>query len=608
MSRLKISNGARALAASLSIVLVAFAMPAGAAESTGQLKTDVAGATDILEGGAPDCDSTVPIADVSSGDVCGIVRTTVQGQQSHAYLGIPFAEPPVGALRWKPPVRLASLGTGVYKANDYKSVCTAPGPGETGFTGSEDCLYLNVYAPTRVSSNSRLPVMVYIHGGGFMASQSNLELDGTALVNEGVIVVSVAYRLGSLGYLRAIGDGYRFNGNQGIQDQQLALQWVQENISAFGGDPAQVTAFGESAGAVSVATHLFSAPSSKNLFRAAIMESNIAGLRYEDRKQAEATGEEFVHLLCRSYADNVRACKARPDKVLAGLTTAQIAQVENLTLPPGGMPGLITEALTNDLRIQWGPTVGVFPLVDRQPVLGFAPGVSPKPFLFGVNETEGAFFLASPLSMTTQQYEALIVSAFGAQQAKKIVDYREDGRRLYAPTNYRPLPAGGLTPSSQALARLQTDFAVSSANMLTAENALKRARSAGTPVFGYHFTKRSNFDFTGAQRCNSASGNVCHTDEIPYVWSDFVQKNELGLTVPIKNVSAEDLALGKRMTGDWAAFAKNPMSGLGATSLTSGNAPQYVTYSSANPTPVARLMPQSRAALWMPIIRASFEN
>lgn len=165
-----------------------------------------------------------------------------------------------------------------------------------------------------------------------------------------------------------------------------------------------------------------------------------------------------------------------------------------------------------------------------------------------------------------------------------------------------------MTPSSQALARLQTDFAVTAANILTAENALKRARSAGTPVFGYHFLKRSNFDFTGAQRCNSASGNVCHTDEIPYVWSDFVQKNDLGLTVPIKNVSAEDLALGKRMTGDWAAFAKSPMSGLRATPLTSGNAPQYVTYSSANPTPVARLMPQSRAALWMPIIRASFED
>lgn len=608
MLRLRNSRGARARAAGLSIALVAIAVPAGATDSAVQLKADVAGVVDILEGGAPDCDDTVPVTALSSGNVCGIVRTTVQGQQSHAYLGIPFAEPPVGALRWQPPVSLASLGTGIYKANDYKSVCTAPGPGETGFTGSEDCLYLNVYAPTRVSSNSRLPVMVYIHGGGFMASQSNLELDGTALVNEGVIVVSVAYRLGSLGYLRAIGDGYRFNGNQGIQDQQLALQWVQENISAFGGDPAQVTAFGESAGAVSVATLLFSAPSSKNLFRAAIMESNIAGLRYEDRKQAEATGEEFVHLLCRSYADNVRACKARPDKVLAGLTTAQIAQVENLTLPPGGMPGLITEALTNDLRIQWGPTVGVFPLVDHQPVLGFAPGVSPKPFLFGVNETEGAFFLASPSSMTTQQYGDLIVSAFGAQQAKKILNYREDGRRLYSPTNYRPLPAGGLTPSSQALARLQTDFAVSSANILTAENALKRARSAGTPVFGYHFLKRSNFDFTGVQRCNFASGNVCHTDEIPYVWSDFVQKNELGLTVPIKNVSAEDLALGKRMTGDWAAFAKNPMSGLRASPLTSGNASQYVTYSSANPTPVARLMPQSRAELWMPIIRASFED
>lgn len=607
-TRSGISSGPRVLAVGLVALVVGFAAPAGAADPAVQSKSVVAEAADILEVSAPDCESTVPIAALTSGNVCGIVRTTVRGQQSHAYLGIPFAEPPVGALRWQPPVRLASLGTDIYQANDFKSVCTAPGPGATGFTGSEDCLYLNVYAPTVVSSNSRLPVMVYIHGGGFMASQSNLELDGTALVNEGVIVVSVAYRLGSFGFLRAIGDGYRYSGNQGIQDQQLALQWVQENISAFGGDPAQVTAFGESAGAVALAGLLFSSPSSKDLFRAAILESNIAGLRFDDRKQAEASGDDFVHLLCRSYAANVSACKGRPDELLAGLTTAQIAQVENLTLPPGGMPGLITQALTNDLRIEWGPAVGVNPLVNRQPVLGFAPGVSPKPFLFGVNETEGAFFLASPSTMTAAQYRELIVSAFGAQQAQKILDFREAGRRLYSPSNYRPLPAGGQTPASQALARLQTDFVATAANIFTAKNALKTARPAGTPVFGYHFLKRSSFDFTGVQRCGLASGNVCHTDEIPYVWSDFVQKNDLGLTVPIENVSAEDLALGKRMTGDWTAFAKDPISGLGATSLTSGNAPQYVTYSSANPTPAARVMPQSRAALWMPIIRASFQD
>lgn len=605
---LTLSNRARSLAVGVVALSLLLAVPAGAADSLSQIETDATDVTDVLEGGAPDCDSAVPIAALSSGNVCGIVRTTVQGQKSHAYLGIPFAEPPIGSLRWQPPVRLTSLGPATYKANEYKSICVAPGPGSAGFIGSEDCLYLNVYAPTTATSESRLPVMVYIHGGGFLASQSNLELDGTALANEGLIVVSISYRLGSLGFLRAIGNGYNYAGNQGVQDQQLALQWVQENISAFGGDPTQVTAFGESAGAMSLATHLFSSPSSKNLFRAAIMETNIAGLRYDSRQQADVVGAEFVQLLCRSYADDVRACEKRPDALLAGLTTAQIAQAEIMTLPPGGMPGVMTQALTNDLRASWGPTVGVAPLVNRQPALGFAPGVTPKPFFFGVNETEGAFFLASPSTMTPEQYRGLLVQAFGAKQAQEILDFRENGRRLYSPTNYRPLPVGGLTPASQALARLQTDYVVSSANILTVENSLAKSRAAGTPIFGYHFLKRSTFDFTGLQRCVFASGNVCHTDEIPYVWSDFVEKNNLGLTVPVQNVGADELALGKRMTGDWAAFAKDPISGLGAKPLTSANGPQYVTYSSATPTPASRLMPKSRADLWMPIIRASYED
>jgi carboxylesterase type B len=599
-------SGFRPLATGAVLLACALIVPPAAAEPAGQVQTSVVGALDVIEGGAPECDSAVPIVSLSAGRVCGIVRSTVRGQRSHAYLGIPFAEPPVGPLRWKPPVRLASLGSGVYSGTTYKSICVAPGPGEFGYIGSEDCLYLNLYAPPVSDRNSPLPVMVYIHGGGFLASQSNLELDGTALANEGVIVVSLSYRLGSLGFLRASGAGFRYSGNQGVQDQQLALQWVQQNIPAFGGDPAQVTVFGESAGAMSVATHLFSAPSSNGLFRAAIMESNIAGLHYDDRSQAESIGADFVHLLCRSYSNDVRGCEARPESLLASLTTEQIAQAEVLTLPPGGMPGLITQSLTNGLRSLWGPTIGVYPMVNRQPVLGFAPGVTPKPFLFGVNETEGAFFLPSPSTMTAGEYRSILAKAFGAEQSQRILDFRENGRRLYSPTNYRPLPGGGLTPASQALARLQTDFVVAAANILTAQNALSRTRTADVPIFGYHFLKRSSFDFTGLPRCAPASGNVCHTNEIPYVWSDFVEKDEFGLTVPVRNVTPEELALGERMTRDWAAFAKDPIAGLGATALSDGNDRHFITYSSASPTAPGRLLPKSRADLWMPIIQASY--
>lgn len=589
-----------------SVVLAAALLgPAQAVDDPRGEATDI---VDTLEGGSPSCDDAVPVVSFTAGSACGIVRTTVRGQESQAYLGIPYAEPPVGDLRWKPPVALAGLGDGTYPATTYQSSCVAPGPGPTGFVGNEDCLYLNVYAPRGTSGASSLPVLVYIPGGGFVSSQSNLELDGTALANQGLIVVSVSYRLGSLGFFRAIGEDYRFEGNQGIQDQQLALRWVQDNIGSFGGDPAQVTVFGESAGAMSVGTHLFVAPSSKDLFRAAIMESNIAGMRYSDRQQAASIGADFVHLLCRSYADDVRRCEERPRELLSGLTTAQIAQAENLTLPPGGMPGLVTLALTNGHRAAWGPTVGVAPLVNQQPVLGFAPGVTPKPYAFGVNATEGAFFLPSPSTLTSEQYRDLLVESFGAKRAQTILDFREDKRRIYSPAGYRPLPGGGLTPASRALARLQTDFFVVSANILTVENALPASKKAGTPIFGYHFLKRSSFDFTGLQRCAFASENVCHTDEIPYVWSDFVEKDATGRTVPVRDVSPEDLALGARMTGDWAAFAKDPNSGLGGSALTAGNDRQYVTYRAAEPTPAGQLLPKAREDLWMPIIRGVFED
>lgn len=213
-----------------------------------------------------------PFAITKSGPVLGM---TVNGVDE--FLGIPYAVPPVGALRWTPPIPFGKFQGGPFQATQFSNECTQST--QSGPTGSEDCLYLNVYAPNPVVGGSvsgkkeALPVMVFIHGGGLTTGAGQI-YDPTQLVNQGVIVVTMNYRLGVLGFFAqaALDSEGHEAGNYGFMDQQLALKWVQKNIKAFGGNPKQVTVFGESAGGQSVYCNLAS-PTAKKLFRAAIVES-----------------------------------------------------------------------------------------------------------------------------------------------------------------------------------------------------------------------------------------------------------------------------------------------------------------------------------------------
>ena len=197
-----------------------------------------------------------------------------------AFKGIPFAAPPVGDLRWKPPMAAASW-QGERDATAYSKACVQPSSTE-GFYAqgpipqSEDCLYLNVWAPAG-NSDAKTPVMVWIHGGGFVQGTGNMPLyDGESLARAGVVLVSVNYRLGLLGFLAhpalSAESAHGASGNQGIHDQIAALEWVRDNIASFGGDPGNVTIFGESAGSMSVC-YLTATPLAKGLFQKAIGQS-----------------------------------------------------------------------------------------------------------------------------------------------------------------------------------------------------------------------------------------------------------------------------------------------------------------------------------------------
>ncbi|MFB7091630.1 carboxylesterase/lipase family protein, partial [Streptomyces sp. NPDC056296] len=255
----------------------------------------------------------MPVVGTDRGPVRGRV---VEGMRQ--FLGIPYAAPPVGGLRWRPP-RPAAGWTGPLEAFEHGSPCaqdTGCMPGWGYDSDSEDCLYLNVYAPAGTGAGDGLPVMFWIPGGGLAAGGAN-DYDPGALVRDGrVVFVSVNYRMNVFGFFShpVINDEGHASGNYGIMDQQAALCWVRDNITAFGGDPGNVTVFGESAGAISALAHMVS-PRSAGLFHKVILQSAsvaattmTASLESRERVGRDLASAAGCH---HQSPDNLRALSVR---------------------------------------------------------------------------------------------------------------------------------------------------------------------------------------------------------------------------------------------------------------------------------------------------------
>lgn len=244
----------------------------------------------------------------------------------HAFKGIPYAVPPVGNLRWREP---QPVGTwkGVRKTIKFgPRAMQAPIFGDMGFRSdgmSEDCLYLNVWAPAQ-NGKTLLPVLVYFYGGGFVAGDgSEPRYDGESMARKGIVALTVNYRLGAFGFMAhpelTKESPHKASGNYGVLDQAAALQWVQKNIAAFGGDPKRVTIAGESAGSVSVSAQMAS-PLSRNLIAGAIGESGslLGTLPAAPLNQAEETGVQFAQAVGANSLQALRSIKA--DSILSAST------------------------------------------------------------------------------------------------------------------------------------------------------------------------------------------------------------------------------------------------------------------------------------------------
>ena len=271
-----------------------------------------------------------------SSTAVSIDQGKVQGEMTSnkvvSFKGIPYATPPVGDLRFMPP-QDPKPWDGTLKALEYSKVEPQPLDdltGAAGYTQSEDCLYLNVWTPKL--DGAKRPVMVWIHGGGYSYGTANDPMyDAANLSKRGdVTVVTINYRLGPFGFMYladVAGQQYAQSGNVGLLDQAAALKWVKNNISAFGGDPSNVTIFGESAGAGSVCS-LLSMPAAKGLFRRAIAESGAASMLTSPAKATEMT-QKFMQL---AGVTEVAGLKS--------LTSKEIVQTESELLSQS--PGTIT--------------------------------------------------------------------------------------------------------------------------------------------------------------------------------------------------------------------------------------------------------------------------
>ena len=261
------------------------------------------------------------------------------------YKAIPYAAPPIGTLRWQPPQAVVPWD-GVRDATRFSPACFQRRRAEDSFYGqivdqmSEDCLYLNVW--TRAQPNAQRPVMVWIHGGALTSGHGGeVTYDGTSLAKRDIVLVTINYRLGALGYLSHAmlreESAQKSSGNYGTLDQIAALKWVQKNIGAFGGDPGRVTIFGESAGSWSV-NHLMASPLAKGLFHRAIGESgggfgSMGGASL--KVDAETAGERFVSaLLGNGGTPTLEAMRSKSgDEVIAVTGAVSRPNVDGWVLP-----------------------------------------------------------------------------------------------------------------------------------------------------------------------------------------------------------------------------------------------------------------------------------
>ena len=487
------------------VVLVTLCLVTGC--SQGQPSADADDAATVLAEEMPDAATSTIGPDVAtdSGAVVGLRLAN----GLHVYRGIPYSAAPVGDLRWRAPMPASTWG-GARDATEFGTICPQPSAlaamtqealPETG----EDCLFLNIWTPAKTTSDA-LPVMVWIHGGGLSLGWSNQEgYDGQELAKRDVVFVSINYRLGPLGFLalpELSAESEGVSGNYGFLDQVAALEWVQRNIAAFGGDPGRVTIFGESAGGTSIVA-LVASSTTEGLIHGAIAQSpwitdtNVANLNTPRQfvGSAEEMGSQWIDAIAPDADQRtLEALRAMPASELVGDDKTPLPMY--VTVGGKFMPDGVE---------------AIFESGHQRSV----------PLMIGTNADEGTLFMQQSYG-DREQFHTAVESTYGGVTDALLALYLSDN------TDVRDAANQFLT---------DTWFLRSTRVVLSGMAAAARA-----PAYQYHFTRESRENALGAH----------HAAEIGYAFNN---RNSFAVEDAVAP-DAVDEALATAMIGYWTQFAK----------------------------------------------------
>ena len=482
----------------------------------------------------PKC--TGPDIELSQGKLCGLEVEVKHGKKVNAYLGIPFAETTAGKNRWRAPVP-DSGWQGTYKATLPGPACPQNNWFDPNLLYSEDCLSINVWTPSNKSEKPR-SVVIFIYGGSYIYGfNAEPTYNGAYMsANGDIIFVGINYRLGSLGFLAGVKDkktGEELKGNFGLLDQILAMKWVKDNISKFGGNPEDITLQGQSAGAASVGIHLTVSESSKGLFNSAIMESNPIGLPYKTLKQSKSIAHKFAAKL---------GCDVNDLSCMRSKSATQVIAAQDIK---DRMLHSVLYGISDFLI--WAPVIDK-DVVLRHPLIDISKNNIEMPLIIGTNKNEGLLFVEALLKkmniahISDFEYSLALDVLFRSDKIKnkilKKYPYNDD-------------------KNEKILSMVITDSLFTCPALFVADNS-----SIETWVYLFdHIPSFNVFRIVDLLKCSEA---VCHGAELPFV---FHTAENMGY-----EFTEEEIFLSRVMVNYWTNFVKaaNP----------NGNNPEWPEYKS----------------------------
>ena len=487
----------------------------------------------------PEC-STENI-EIKQGKLCGIKvnpnAMKLKDKSVNAFLGIPYGESTAGKNRWRTPI--ADDGwQGVYKATRFGKACPQRNKFDPSLPYSEDCLSLNIWAPSE-KSDKPYSVLVYIYGGSYRWGYSgNPVYNGTNLSAQGdVVIVTINYRLGSLGFLAGVKDkklGEEINGNFGLMDQILAMNWVKENISQFGGNPDKITLQGESAGAASVAIHLTGKSSTKELFNNAIMQSSPIGIPYKTKKDTKH--------IAKAFAENIN-CMVNDIECLRSKTTEEVVDAQNKI-------NFALESALHGIKdfVIFGPVIDGN-IVKAHPLKKIVKNKIKKPLILGTNMNEGLTFVGLTMDMINLKEIDDILYLSAIDLIFRNTKLQKEILKRYPTQNGK---------NGHILGKLLTDYLFTCPTLYIADNS-----SVNTWVYLFdHIPSFNPLDIIGITICEQA---VCHTAELPFV---FHTAQDMGYSF-----TEEEQLLSILMMNYWTNFIDN-------TNPNSADRPNWPKYKS----------------------------